>query len=98
MIPLELLRKSEMYQDILAEGREEGREEGLAEGRQIVIDLLRRMTARGFPGLTLGAEIESIRDLKALEQLCLDLDQFTDAAALQHRLTELTAQHSDIES
>jgi predicted transposase YdaD len=112
-IPHDLIRRSEMYQYILDEGRaeglqrgrEEGREEGRQEGRQeaeqearqVMLDLLRRFAARRFPGLTLGAEVEQIRDLEAIEQVCLEMDEFADADALRRRLSELAAAQPDAE-
>jgi len=86
VVPIELLRQSEMYQAILQEGREEGREEGR---RKALIKMLQRMAARRFPGFTLGAEAEQIHDLEALEQICYELDQIPDAPALRQRLAAL---------
>jgi len=96
VVPIELLRQSEMYQAILQEGREEGvaigREEGREEGRrEALINLLRGMAARRFPGFTLGAEAEQVHDLEALERLCYELDQIPDAPALRQRLAALAS-------
>jgi predicted transposase YdaD len=90
-IPHDLIRRSEMYQYILEEGRQEGRQEAEQEARQVMLDLLRRFAERRFPGLTLDAEVEQIRDLEAIEQVCLEMDEFADADALRRRLSELTA-------
>lgn len=81
-----------MYQYILKEGLEEGLQKGREEGRrETLINLLRRMAARRFPGFTLGAEAERIQDLEALEQICYELDQIPDAPTLRQRLVALSA-------
>ena len=94
VVPIELLRQSEMHQAILNEGREEdlqkGLEEGRQEGRETLINLLRGMAARRFPGFTLGAEAERIQDLEALEQICYELYEIPDAATLRQRLAALS--------
>lgn len=43
-----------------------------------------------FPGFTLGAEVEQIHDLEALEQICSELDQIPDASTLRQRLAALS--------
>jgi predicted transposase YdaD len=92
MVPLEQLRESSVYQFILEEGLEKGREEGREEGRtEATVSLLRRLAAKRFPGLELGPELDRVRDLDALEQLCVDLDRFADAEALQQRIAALSA-------
>ena len=54
------------------------------------IKLLRLLAAKRFPGVQLGDEVESISDLAALQQLCVDLDDLPDAGALRQRLAGLT--------
>lgn len=102
-IPLEQLEESSGYQYLFqrareqgrVEGQEQGREEGREEGRQqAVISLFCRLAARRFPGLQFGDELAQIGDVAVLEQLCLDLDQFSDAAALQQRVAELARRGS----
>ena len=53
--------------------------------------LLRGLAAKRFPDVELGAEVDRIRDLSALERLCLELDQIPDPATLQARLATLAA-------
>lgn len=99
MIPIEQLRESSFYQFILDEGREEGRKEGRAEGREegreeglvALAEVFRMLAAKRFPGLQLGSEVEAVGDLDALHQLCYELEQIPDPAALQQRLLELAA-------
>ena len=87
MIPLEQLKRSDFYQYILDEGREEGREEGL----EAVADLFRLFAGYRFPGIQLGAEVEAVGDIKLLQQLCHELDQIPTPAALRQRLAELAS-------
>jgi len=87
MLPLELLKESSFYQEILEEGREEGRE----KGREALAGLLRQLAARRFPGIELGDEVKQVRGLAALQQLCLELDDLPTAEALHKRLAELAA-------
>ena len=90
MIPIHAYRESSVYQFILEEGREEGLERGLEKGkRETLADMLQRMAQRRFPDFKLGAEVERVRDLKALEDLCLDLDALPDEAALRAQLQAL---------
>ncbi len=92
VLPMEVLKESEMYKLIIEEGLEQGLEQGREEGRRAsLIDLLQRMAGRKFPGLALDAEIESLRDLGALEQLCLDFEQFADAAALRQQIAAIAS-------
>jgi predicted transposase YdaD len=57
MILLQELRESSYYQMILAEGRE--------KGRQATTDLFRLLAGTRFPGIELGAELETVQDLDA---------------------------------
>ncbi len=86
MIPLQQLRDSSVYQYIFTEGREEGREEGR---RNTALHFFRRLAAKRFPGLALGAELEAIRDPEALERLACELDELADENALRQRLAAL---------
>ncbi|MGH9836131.1 MAG: hypothetical protein ACREBD_39470 [Blastocatellia bacterium] len=100
MVPLHILKETPFYQEIREEGRQEGREEGREEGRRegreeverkVLIELFRDLALKRFLGLELGSELERVRDLDALKQLCLDLDQIPDEAALRARLAPLIA-------
>jgi predicted transposase YdaD len=85
MIPMHILKESSFYQMAVDEGREEGLEKGLSK----LMDLFRQLAARRFPGVEFGPEVERVRDLDVLEQLCLDLDWIQDEQALRARLAEL---------
>ncbi len=104
MIPWEQFKESSFYQLIMEEGRAEGREEGRAEGREegraegrregelkTAVEMLRLLAAKRFPGLQLGDELERIRDVAALQQLCVDLIDLPDEAALRQRIAALLA-------
>ena len=82
MIPIQAYRDSSFYQFILDEGRTTGQ-------RELLADMLQRMAQRRFPDFKLGAEVERVHDLKALEDLCLDLDALPDEAALRAQLQAL---------
>jgi predicted transposase YdaD len=95
MIPLEQLKESSVYQFIVEEGLKQGREQGREQGRlEALAHLLRRLAAKRFPELELGPELERVRDLEGLEQLCVDLDQVPEAEALRRRLAELAAREA----
>lgn len=83
MIPMHILKESSFYQMAV----DEGREEGLLK----LVALFRHLAARRFPGVEFGPEVERVRDLDVLEQLCLDLDRIQDEQALRARLAELAA-------
>ena len=91
MIPLEQLRTSDFYQYILDEGRDEGRAEVREEALESVADVFRLYAGSRFPDLELGPEVEAVGEVKMLRQLCHEMDQFADAAALQARLRALAA-------
>ncbi len=82
MIPIHAYRESSVYQFILDEGRTTGQ-------RELLTDMLQRMAQRRFPDFMLGAEVERVHDLKALEDLCLDIDALPDEAALRAQLQAL---------
>ena len=54
--------------------------------------------ARNFAGLEIGAELESITNLEALEDLCLTMHELRDEAALQAHLLELMPTHKRMNS
>jgi predicted transposase YdaD len=88
MVPLHILKETPFYQEI----REEGREEGFEKGeRKKLIEMFRKLATKHFPAFEVGEELEQVRDLAALEQLCLDLDQIQDEATVRARLAELIA-------
>ncbi len=93
MIPLETLKESSFYQYILAEGREEGREEGRGEAhekdRAAFAELCAYLAAKRFPSIEWQAELARVRDIAALKQLCIELDQLPTPAALRQRITDL---------
>lgn len=90
IFPRHVLRETPFYQDILLEGREEGRE----EARQNFVDLAILMAERRFPNEVPVEEIRMIPDLKALKQLCLEMDQLPDVEALRQRVLDLVANES----
>ena len=92
LITREVLRETPMYQDILEEGREEGREEG---HRQALFSLIDRFTARRFPNSSPVEEVQMIRDLNVLEQLCLDMERFSDLEAFRQWILDLAARGAD---
>lgn len=85
-----ILKETPFYQFIREEGFKEGYEGGYEEGeRRVLIEMFRKLAAKYFPDLEIGEELERVRDLVALEQLCLDLYQIPNADALRARLAEL---------
>ena len=84
MFPIQAYRESSAYQFALEEGREEGK-------RAALIELLQRMAQQRFPGIELGEELAQMRDLVALEDLCVNLYALPDEAALRARLKALAA-------
>lgn len=84
MVPLHILKETPFYQSIREEGREEGK-------REKTIEMFLKLATNRFPGLKVGDELKQIRDLAALEQLCLELDRIPDEAALRIRLSALIA-------
>ncbi len=53
--------------------------------------VLRKEVAERFPGFEIGPELNQVHNLDGLTQLCLDLDQLPDEAALEARLDALLA-------
>ncbi len=87
-----ILKETPFYQFIREEAFDEGFEEGFEEGeRRVLIEMFRKLVAQHFPGLEIGEELEQVRDLAALEQLCLNLDQIPDETTLRARLAALIA-------
>ncbi len=95
MIPLRVLKESPFYDYLinegkdewLAEGIEKGRQEGRQEGqRELAADLLRLFISRRFPRVNVTRKIKLIRDAATLQQLCLEVGDLKDAAALRKRL------------
>ena len=75
-----------------AEGRAQGRAEGQTEGRtEAFAELLKKLTAQRFPELTIGAELDRIRDADALEQLCLQVGTVKNSKLLLEHISELVA-------
>jgi hypothetical protein len=85
MIPLEQLKESSFYKYIIEEGRQEGLQQGQIEG---LAEALRLLVKKKFPGLDVSAEIARISDVSALQNLCLDVFDATDADAFRKRLSE----------
>ncbi len=73
----------------LEKGLEEGLEEGLGKGVEAMARVLRKEIANRFPGFEIGRNLNQVHNLDGLTQLCLDLDQLPDEAALQARLDAL---------
>lgn len=88
LITRDVLRETPMYQDIMAEEREEGRE----EARRIFIDAIAGFVDRHFPGSPSIEEIGMIRDLTASKTLFLEMDQFSDLEVFRRRVLDLIAQ------
>jgi hypothetical protein len=82
MISWEQLQESGFVQFVLEKGEEKGR-------AKTFIEVIRELAAKRFPGLALGQELDSIQDVEALHKLCLQVDEFADAASLQRRVREL---------
>ena len=90
MISWEQIQESSFVQFVLEKGRVKGRAETEAEERaKTFLELIRELAAKRFPGLVLGQELDSIRDVEVLHQLCLQVDEFADADSLQRRVREL---------
>lgn len=100
MIPItyELAKQSStfraMVKDVKQEARGQGRSEGLAEGRaegraEAFAELLRKLTAQRFPDLTIGAELDRIRNAETLEQLCLQVSTIKSSKALLQQISQL---------
>jgi hypothetical protein len=87
-IPIEQLRESLSYQYLFKDALEKGREEGR---REAAAHMFQHLTAKRLPNLDVGDALVRIKDTSELEQLCLDLDQFSDEASLLQKLNELTA-------
>ncbi len=66
----------------LAEGRAEGRAKGFAE-------LLRKLIAQRFPDLSIGAELDRIRNAETLEQLCLQVSTIKSSKTLLQQISQL---------
>jgi predicted transposase YdaD len=89
-IPIEQLRESSGYQYLFKDALEKGREEGREEGqREAAARLFQHLAAKRFPDLDVSEVLAKINDSYALEQLCLDLDQFSSEASLLQKLSEL---------
>lgn len=88
MISWEQIQESSFVQFVLEKGREKGRAEA-EERAKTFLELIRELAAKRFPGLVLGQELDSIRDVEVLPQLCLQVDEFADADSLQRRVREL---------
>ena len=89
-IPIEQLRESSGYQYLFKDALEKGREEGREEGqREAAARLFQHLAAKRFPDLDVSEVLAKINDSYALEQLCLDLDQFSGEASLLQKLSEL---------
>ena len=52
---------------------------------------LKKPAAKRFPGFEVGEELKQTHDPDGLEQLCLDVAQLPDEAALRARLDALSA-------
>ena len=96
MIPItyELAKQSStfraMVKDVKQEARGQGRSEGLAEGRaEGFAELLRKLIAQRFPDLSIGAELDRIRNAEALEQLCLQVSTIKSSKALLQQISQL---------
>ena len=96
MIPItyELAKQSStfsaMVKDVKQEARGQGRSEGLAEGRaEAFAELLRKLAVQRFPDLTIGAELDRIRNAEALEQLCLQVSTIKSSKALLQQISQL---------
>lgn len=92
-ISIHEFKESGIYQEIAqAAAREaelKGEAKGEAKGRAALQEALNRIAARRFPGFELAGEIERITDIKALEDLCVEINEIPDETALQTRLSEL---------
>ena len=104
MIPItyELAKQSStfraMVKDVKQEARGQGRSEGLAkglakglaEGRAVAFaELLTKLAAQRFPNLSIGAELEQIRNAEALEQLCLEFNSIKSVRVLLQKISQL---------
>ncbi len=104
MIPItyELAKQSStfraMVKDVKQEARGQGRSEGLAkglaegraEGRAAAFaELLRKLAAQRFPNLSIGSELDHIKNAEALEQLCLQVSTIKSSKALLQQISQL---------
>lgn len=88
----QVLRETPFYREILEEGRVEGR----AEARQTLVDMAIRFAERRFgPNTAPVEEVNMIQDLEALKQLCFEMEEFPDVAALRQRILDLAAREND---
>jgi predicted transposase YdaD len=103
MIPLEQLKASSMYEyfmeearkDIIKEGRKKGLQQGIQKGRREgkfdgVREALLLVIEKRFPEIDVSKQIKSIRTIATLEKLLTEAVEFSDAAAFQKRLLEIT--------
>jgi predicted transposase YdaD len=94
MIPMEIYKESSFYKAIQQEARDEGLEEGREEGREegerlMLIELFTDFAAKRFPGFEPEVDLDRVKNLSALKQICLDLDEVPDVATLQRQLSKL---------
>jgi hypothetical protein len=87
--------RDEVRDEVRSEVRDEVRSEVRAEARRTVIEMASRLAERRFPGAAPFEEIELIRSLDRLEQLVLELDEFSDSEAFRRRILDLAAVESD---
>ena len=87
MIPLEVLKESPTYEFLINEGKDRWKEEGIREGEiKSAAETLSLLIAKRFPRMKATQKIKRIRDAALLRQLCLEVIELPDAAALRKRL------------
>jgi predicted transposase YdaD len=76
-----MMRESVIYQDILAEGRQEGREEGLKRERSLIIRLLTRKLGQLSQDVLERIDTLPLEQLENLGEALLDFTSINDLQA-----------------
>ena len=80
------------------EGRQEGLQQGLQQARERIVELFQRLVSQKFPSIKLGAELDNIHDLDALQQLCLEVTTTRSAKTLLKKINQAAANEGRAEN
>lgn len=84
-IPIEAIQESPGFQFLIDKNKDHWVEEGSLRS---LSEVLRLMIARHFPKLKVEQKIKRIKDAALLQQLCVEVTELPDAAAVKRRLDE----------
>lgn len=87
---IELVKDTPYYRYMVDEERKKALKEGEEEGSlRVARRFLLRLAEKRFPGVDIKKEVGRIRNLSALEQLCLDIYDMKTEKALRERLSKI---------